>query len=550
VPRERSDGAEHAPDLELQYDLAEVIFDAGSLHDMAPVLLQMLVGRLGLAAAELWIQRGKGADVSPGMHWIVRAVHDAVPESSSPEEDRSRAEGPNGHVPLPDSESHTPPTDLYCSSEQACTLDAERRAILRTYSAEPRELPVATQRFLRYLGRQIARSIEARAQAERFEVMAARQAVLLDAARDAAFTIDARGRVLTLNSTAEVLFGLGPSAVGSDLVDLLVAPKQRKDVRAAIHHFRAARGREARGRDVEACAVRSDHSEFAAQFGLARMDPSGVLPLTVLVTDVSRRNANDRRLQAYQDRLRSLTADLLLAEERARRELALDLHDGLSQTIALIKMRVVSLRAGTTNAQAAALDEVELLIDQANRAARSVSFELSPPLLHDLGLEPALEWLAENIGARYGLQVVLVHDNRPKPTDEKTRIILFRSIRELLINAAKHAKAAVVTVALERIGNELQVSVDDDGVGMALGLEDVQGFGLFSIRERLRHVGGDMSIVSEPGRGTSVQLRAPTDDQAQHASGPRSEEPDPCIGSDMRLESRSSGLGTSQGEKS
>ena len=520
-----SAGVERAPDLELQYDLAEILAEAPSVHDMAPILLQLLVGRLGLAAAELWIQVGDDSGVSPAGHWLVRDCQDLSRSDGALDADPERPTSSNGHAAPPGSETTTAPADLFCSAEQSSPFAGEGRAILRTYSTSQRALDDATQRFLRSLGRQIARFIEARAQAERFEVMAARQAALLDAAREASFTIDTRGRILTLNTTAEVLFGLTSSAVGSDLVDLLVSPGQRKEVRAAVHYFRAARGRDARGRRLETCAVRSDHSEFAAVFRLARMDPAGALPLTVLVSDVSRRNADERRLEAYQERLRSLTADLLLAEERARRQLALDLHDGLSQTIALIKMRVAGLRPGATSAQSAALDEVEVLIDQANRSARSVTFELSPPVLHDLGLEPALEWLAENIGARYGLHVVFEHDDRPKPTDEKTRVILFRSIRELLINAAKHAKAQVVTVSLERVGDELQVSVDDDGVGMKLGLEEVEGFGLFSIQERLRHVGGDISILSEPGSGTSVQLRAPADDQAQYAPSSRTESP-------------------------
>ena len=96
------------------------------------------------------------------------------------------------------------------------------------------------------------------------------------------------------------------------------------------------------------------------------------------------------------------------------------------------------------------LDEIEELIEQANRAARSISFELSPPVLHDLGLEPAVQWLVENIQARYGIEIVLEDDGQPKPADEKTRVILFRSIRELLINAAKHAGARRVHVRLER----------------------------------------------------------------------------------------------------
>ena len=216
-----------------------------------------------------------------------------------------------------------------------------------------------------------------------------------------------------------------------------------------------------------------------------------------------------RESEAQQERWRALAADLLLAEERERRSLAVDLHDGLSQTIALVRMKLAVLRRSTDAALSRSLDEIERLIDQANQSARSITFELSPPVLHDLGLEPAVQWLIENIRVRYGLEIVLEDDGQPKPADEKTRVILFRSIRELLINAAKHAGARRVHVRLEREEDRLNAAVEDDGVGMEPEAAAVKGTGLFSIRERLSHMGGSMHIESAPGRGTKVRLCAP-----------------------------------------
>ena len=141
---------------------------------------------------------------------------------------------------------------------------------------------------------------------------------------------------------------------------------------------------------------------------------------------------------------------------------------------------------------------------------RSITFELSPPVLHDLGLEPAVQWLVENIQTRYEMEVELEDDGQPKPTDEKIRVILFRAIRELLINAAKHAGTCQVRVRLAREEDWLTAIVEDDGVGMARDLALVRGTGLFSIRERLNHVGGDLRIESARGRGTKISLRTPT----------------------------------------
>lgn len=211
----------------------------------------------------------------------------------------------------------------------------------------------------------------------------------------------------------------------------------------------------------------------------------------------------------YQDRARALMTALLLTEEHERRRLAVDLHDGLSQTIALTQIKLSLLRRSVKGPLMQSVSEIQELIEQANRAARSISFELSPPVLHDFGLEPAVQWLVENIQSRYGITIDLEDDGQSKPIDEVTRIMLFRSIRELLINAAKHARASRVNVRLERVEDRLSAVVEDDGVGMELSTVNKDGFGLFSIHERLNHAGGSMRIESKPGHGTKIHLCAP-----------------------------------------
>jgi signal transduction histidine kinase len=226
-------------------------------------------------------------------------------------------------------------------------------------------------------------------------------------------------------------------------------------------------------------------------------------------TDVSGDASPSRDASIYQERVRSLMTALLLTEEHERRRLAVDLHDGLSQTIALVQIKLAQLGKSLTGSLATSVSEIQDLVEQANGAARSISFELSPPVLHDFGLEPAVQWLVENIQTRYGIAIDLEDDGQVKPIDEVTRVMLFRSIRELLINAAKHARASRVNVRLKRVEDRLSAEVEDDGVGMEPATVDKAGFGLFSIHERLSHAGGSMSIESAPGRGTKIHLCAP-----------------------------------------
>ena len=226
--------------------------------------------------------------------------------------------------------------------------------------------------------------------------------------------------------------------------------------------------------------------------------------------ELSRRDGGEDDDASDRDRLRSLSMQLVLVEEAERRRLATELHDGLCQSIALARLRYAELRRSADDALGRSLEEIAALIERADRSARSITFELSPPILHHLGLVPALEWLVENIRERYGLPVTLEDDAQPKPADETTRVILFRAIRELLINAAKHSRASAVRLRLERRPDGLAASVADDGVGMDGPVPGARaGFGLLSVQEHMRHVGGSLRVESAPGRGTTAHLFLP-----------------------------------------
>jgi signal transduction histidine kinase len=142
-----------------------------------------------------------------------------------------------------------------------------------------------------------------------------------------------------------------------------------------------------------------------------------------------------------------------------------------------------------------------------------LTFKISPPILYELGLEAALEWLTERFGREHGLLTFFESDRQPKSLDEDLKILVFQAVQELLVNVVKHANARNLKVSVWREGDILQVGVEDDGVGFNpqdLGLRHGEGgFGLFSIRERLRPLGGNLRVSSEPGQGTEVTLSVP-----------------------------------------
>ncbi|MCX5795913.1 MAG: sensor histidine kinase [Elusimicrobia bacterium] len=210
---------------------------------------------------------------------------------------------------------------------------------------------------------------------------------------------------------------------------------------------------------------------------------------------------------SYQEQLRCLAAQLSLTEERERRALAADLHDHIGQTLAAARLKLSAL-AGTRETEA-----VRALLDEAIQYTRSLTFELSSPVLYELGLAPALEQLAERMQEKHGLGIEVHDDGAAKPMDDEVRVVLFKAVRELLMNVVKHARAGRATVALRKVDRAVEISVADDGVGcsaeQAAASAGSGGFGLFSIREGLRHCGGEFAIRPRAGRGTEATLRAP-----------------------------------------
>lgn len=223
----------------------------------------------------------------------------------------------------------------------------------------------------------------------------------------------------------------------------------------------------------------------------------------------------EERVADRTNQLRSLWAELTLAEERERRILTQDLHDDLGQVLAITKIKLGSLDKNERRGKLKpALAEIEQLVDQANRSLRSLMQQMSPPLLHTLGLVPALEWLSEEMERVYGLAVKFDDDGEPKSLDEAGRNTLFRGIRELLINVSKHAGVNLVEVSCRREKNRLLVTVTDHGRGFDYkaicnkGLSE-GNFGLMQVRERIEFLGGKISVTSAPGEGTVVTLEAP-----------------------------------------
>jgi PAS domain S-box-containing protein len=272
-------------------------------------------------------------------------------------------------------------------------------------------------------------------------------------------------------------------------------------------------------RDAEYMLLRKDGTRFPAELSAAVIkDAQGRPEAFVAITrDVTDRKQAEERESQYRRRLQALTTQLSETEEQGRRQFARDLHDRVGQPLAMARMTLSDATGKLSDADAVLRERIgaaATLLEQVNQETRAITLDLHPPILDNFGLGPAIEWAAKEFATAAGLKVV-VRDEYAEPLEPpELRAYLFRAVKELLVNAAKHAEASEAVVHLRSEGDALHVSVSDDGKGFdvdeAMGRGGVGGgIGLFSIEERLASFGGVFKIDSTPGRGSSSLITVP-----------------------------------------
>jgi PAS domain S-box-containing protein len=240
------------------------------------------------------------------------------------------------------------------------------------------------------------------------------------------------------------------------------------------------------------------------------------------ITDLTQHNRFVRRCtqceadhSLHNDRLRRLALQIALAQEQERSRIATGLHDEVGQLLAIVQAklgRLVETRApGDVAAQAG---EIRTLVDRAIGETRALTFELSSPVLHQLGLAAALESMGESLGKESGVQFRVEAEPELEPLPEDLRILLYRAARELCTNVVKHARTPRADVHMHVDGDRIRIIVADDGQGFDASEHTpcfslAGGYGLFTIREISAQMGGTFEIESAPGKGTRATLSVP-----------------------------------------
>ena len=325
-------------------------------------------------------------------------------------------------------------------------------------------------------------------------------------------TLDEEGRIVSANLAAAALLGLaGPELLGQKLSRFIASHDQD-----TWYLKRRTSMRDGQRRVFELALERPHGGVLQAQLVCsADARGSGVVgSLQLALLDLTELRQTERAL-------RIAVSQAILAEQEERRRLAADLHDDAGQLLALASLKLRALRSAPEAGRAAATRELEELLGEVHQRISSLSFQLSPPLLYDVGLGAATEWLVEDLKRRYGLAVQFSDEAEVvNEMDETTRALLFRALRELLINVAKHAGVVEARVRIRRETGGIRVEVQDKGAGFDPEAGP-HGFGLLAIRERVQHLGGSIEVRSVVGAGTRVVIRLPSlRDEAQRADEP------------------------------
>lgn len=243
-----------------------------------------------------------------------------------------------------------------------------------------------------------------------------------------------------------------------------------------------------------------------------------------LQIEVTERIKAEKIILADQQQLRKMATELLLTEERERREIAIALHDSIGQILAFSSIELANFLKTAPPELAERLTTVRQLVEQAIDETRSLTFDLSPTILYTFGLDAAIEQLTEQFSDEHGIECSFETCPEPKDLSKEVEVLLFRAVRELLVNVVKHAQAGTARVSMTKVDHNLEIIVEDDGDGfdildMDLAKGHPAGLGLFSVRERLAHLGGSLAIDSNEERGTKVTLLAPLKQQTDNSKG-------------------------------
>lgn len=343
----------------------------------------------------------------------------------------------------------------------------------------------------------------------------ARVGSIMDSAMDAIVSCDDHSQIVLFNHAAERVFGYAARDIIGQRLDVLMPARFRDRHDNHIAHFgRTGQTTRRMGDQTVLWGLRSSGEEFPIEASISQLSESGKKFYTVILRDITERFRADDALRKSREQLRKLAAAAHLVREQEKRRIARELHDELGQALTALKIDLGWIEnhlPSVDKAFSGKLLSMTNVLDHTVAATRRISADLRPLMLDDLGLLPASEWLVQNFSERTGIPCEFACNVSELSLESEQATAVFRMLQEALTNAARHSGASQVEVTIYREGNDVTLTVRDNGKGFSPDRDrKIDSFGILGMEERAYLLGGQVHIASTPGCGTEIEIRIPT----------------------------------------
>jgi len=386
--------------------------------------------------------------------------------------------------------------------------------VLGAHHTAPRKFSELDASFLTAIANSLAAAIVRTREEDKFRL-------LVDSAPDATVVVDEEGRIVLANALVTTMFGYPRDELLGQPIEILVPERFRSRHVGHRQRYLAAPTVRSLGTPLCLFGLRRDGTELPVEVSLSPIHTDAGLLIASSIRDMTERERSEQererlleQVRRNQERLRALSRHLLNVQETERRAIARELHDELGQLLTALKTTLQTARQREPATSGRALDEGIGLADRMLDRVRTLSLNLRPPLLDELGLGPVIRSYVETEARRAGLEVDLVIEPIEARMQPEVEIACFRVTQEAVTNVIRHARAHRIAVRLRRSPATLELSVQDDGIGFDVPTAlrpDASGanLGLLGMVERVEAIGGMLSIHSAAGRGTEVRASFP-----------------------------------------
>lgn len=336
---------------------------------------------------------------------------------------------------------------------------------------------------------------------------------IYDNAPDMYFSVDEEGTVLSVNKNGANYLGYKRSELIGEKVWKIV---YKNDLQRVKNQLKQVMNNCNKIYEIEFRKVKKNNRIIFVQEKISCdcNESTAKKELRIVCRDITDQKLANRRLLDYQENLKSMTHELNTIEEKTKQQIAIKLHDDIAQAMALSKITLTDITEDMPfSTISKKIDTVQTFLTDAIKNSRDLTYEISPPILHELGLGEAIKWHVKQIRKIFDIKFQLRGIQETLGLPDNIKNLLYKSIVELTNNIIKHSNATLVTISFNQFKNIFRIIVKDNGVGFnntyGNNISKDKKFGLFSTGERIKYIGGELIIDTKIKKGAKITIKIP-----------------------------------------